>query len=188
MKENIAEFDALKDYAQKIQSKFTYAFTVIPKIDGSRDVLKHRLSEDELNGFFKKHDWIIEGEGGVSTYKPLCAAGMNSLYISPYGDVYPCVILQESCGNLKTQKLKDIWQAKYLKDLRAIQFEDLKKCKACKVSGFCDRCAGLALIEDNDLLGISPNDCILANVRAKAFRSKEKKNEGREGKEVLPKT
>ena len=175
MKNNVSEFDKLKDFAENIGARFVFSLTVIPKIDGSKDVLKYRLSQEQLKELFCSRDWLTEGitEGGIYSYKPLCSAGINSLYISPYGEVSPCVVLREHCGNLRELPLKEIWESPFFKKVRCIEFENLKECQECDFSGYCDRCSGLALLETGDLLGPSPNDCTLARVRKWAVEKKE---------------
>ena len=86
MKDNVAEFDKLKDFARNTGAKFIFSLTVIPQIDGSKEVLKYRLSQEQLHALFQSRSWLIDGisEGGVHSYEPLCSAGINSLYISLY--------------------------------------------------------------------------------------------------------
>lgn len=184
MKNNVSEFDKLKDFAQSIGSSFIFSLTMIPKIDGSKEILKFRLNHERLKELFSSEDWMIEGitEGGVHSYKPLCSAGINSLYISPYGEVFPCVVLRKHSVNLKELSLREIWESPFFKRLRRIEFDDLKECSGCDLSCYCDRCAGLALLEAGDLLGPSINDCTLAGVRKWAV---ERRRSGDEKRETL---
>lgn len=164
MKENVAEFNKLKEFAENLGAGFRFALTVIPKIDGSKEILKFRLNQGQLRKLAGRFTQGLT-KGGVHSYQPLCAAGFNSLYISPYGEVFPCVVLREYCGNLKELSLQKIWQAPFFKRLRQIEFKDLEQCSSCRLAFYCDRCAGLARLETGDLLGPSPNDCKLAQVR-----------------------
>jgi radical SAM protein with 4Fe4S-binding SPASM domain len=190
MKPNAEEFDGLQEFARKIDAPFTFSFTVIPKLDGSKEVTKLRLSEERLKEMFSPRDWLVDEitAGGVRVFEPLCSAGFNSLYISPYGEIFPCVTLREQCGNIKEAKLKAIWESGFIQKLRNISIKDLSECSGCSISYYCDRCAGLALLEDGDLFGPSRNDCTLARVRKQALEEKAarclKKNDGVEdGKE-----
>jgi radical SAM protein with 4Fe4S-binding SPASM domain len=174
MKCNADEFDGLQEFSRKIDAPFTFSFTVIPKLDGSKEVIKLRLDEERLKAMFSPRDWLVEEitAGGVRVFEPLCSAGFNSLYISPYGEVFPCVTLREQCGNVKDSQLRDIWESGFIKKLRNISLKDLKECPDCGLSYYCDRCAGLALLEDGDLFGPSRNDCTLARVRKEALEEK----------------
>jgi radical SAM protein with 4Fe4S-binding SPASM domain len=174
IKDNLSQFDGLKGFADSMGCRFTYSFTLIPKIDGTKDITGLRLEEGQAKELFCAHPQIIRDikEGGVYTYKPLCAAGFNSLYISPYGEVFPCVVLREDCGNLREASLKKIWHADFFRRLRSIEYKDLKQCAGCGLSHYCDRCAGLAWLEGGDLLGPSVNDCLLARARKFALEAK----------------
>jgi radical SAM protein with 4Fe4S-binding SPASM domain len=189
MKNNVSEFDKLKDFAQTIGARFVFSLSVIPRIDGSKDVLKNRLNQEQLQELFRSRDWLTAGitEGGIRSYKPLCSAGTNSLYISPYGEVSPCVVLREDCGNLRESPLKEIWESPFFKKVRRIELENLKECRRCDSAGYCDRCSGLALLETGDLLGPSPNECDLARVRKWAVERKETNHERRKETKTLQK-
>ena len=187
MNENVSEFDKLKEFAQSIGSKFVFSLTVIPRVDGADDVLRFRLSEQELREVFVSRDWLIDeiAAGGIHSYKPLCSAGINSLYISPTGEVFPCVALREPCGSVTDFSLKEILDSPFFEKIRRITFEDLPQCSRCDLAHYCDRCAGLALLEAKDLMGPSPNECKLAKVRRWVMEQKEVGYEKRSKKEIL---
>jgi len=97
-----------------------------------------------------------------------CSAGHNSCYISPYGDVFPCVQLPQAAGNLRREKFDEIWyHAPQLERLRAIRESQLPICSRCEIRGYCERCPGLALMEGGDLLGAYERACALAEEKAR---------------------
>ena len=181
MKSNLAEFDNVKEFAEKEGLRFLFSCAIIPKIDGCQEVLSNRLNEDELKHLFDLHPWIVKGikKGGVRVYKPLCAAGVNTLFISSCGDVFPCVALREYCGNVRESSLKEIWGNQVFRKIRNISFEDLRYCGDCEFSYYCDRCNGSALLEGRDLLGCCDNDYVLAKVRKWAVEDRKQKTEDR---------
>ncbi|MGD0515418.1 MAG: radical SAM protein [Terriglobales bacterium] len=80
-------------------------------------------------------------------------------YISPYGDVFPCVQFPLPCGNLRRQRFADIWKnSSQLKEVRSIRARDLPTCSTCAHVGTCTRCPGLAYMEGN-MRGPSTADC-----------------------------
>jgi radical SAM protein with 4Fe4S-binding SPASM domain len=88
-----------------------------------------------------------------------CSAGHTACYISPYGDVFPCVQFPLPSGNVRRQKFLDIWRhSPQLKDVRSIRAKDLTVCSACAHVGTCTRCPGLAYMEGN-MRGPSTADC-----------------------------
>jgi radical SAM protein with 4Fe4S-binding SPASM domain len=172
MNNNYAELSALKQFAESINARFVYSLTVVPQTTGTRNVTRYRLTEEQLERLYAEDPSLTAGitEGGVQGYDPLCAAGVNSLYIAPNGDVFPCMLLLEKKGNVKDASVNDIWNMPYFQKLRGIRFEDLGACAACSAAAFCDRCAGLAALENNDLYGKSPHDCTIARIRKEAVR------------------
>jgi radical SAM protein with 4Fe4S-binding SPASM domain len=88
-----------------------------------------------------------------------CSAGHTACYISPYGDVYPCVQFPLSCGNVRNEPFLSIWRnSPQLRDVRSIRGKDLPTCSSCAHLGSCTRCPGLAFMEGN-MRGPSSADC-----------------------------
>lgn len=75
-----------------------------------------------------------------------CHAGVTSCAISPNGDLYPCGTISSKfppfiCGNLKKQKLLDIWEnSEVLKSLRSLDISQIDG--ACKECDYIDLCGG----------------------------------------------
>ena len=94
-----------------------------------------------------------------------CSAGHTLAYISPFGDVYPCVQFPMPCGNLRTQSFQEIWYGSpALTELRTVQVRDLPTCSKCSHAGYCSRCPGLAYMEGN-MRGPSSADCEKSEAR-----------------------
>jgi radical SAM protein with 4Fe4S-binding SPASM domain len=88
-----------------------------------------------------------------------CSAGHTACYISPYGDVFPCVQFPLPSGNVRRQKFIDIWRhSPQLNEVRSIRARDLTTCSGCAHVGSCTRCPGLAYFE-GDMRGPSTADC-----------------------------
>src|SRR5207245_6399586 len=88
-----------------------------------------------------------------------CSAGHTACYISPYGDVYPCVQFPLPSGNVRRQKFLEIWRhSAQLNEVRSIHARDLPVCSTCAHVGSCTRCPGLAYMEGN-MRGPSTQDC-----------------------------
>lgn len=88
-----------------------------------------------------------------------CGAGRFYCAISPEGDVQPCVFMPLVVGNLKTEKLADIWfTSQVFKDLRDRQ--NLKgRCSKCEYKYVCGGCRARALAYHDDYLMSDPG-CI----------------------------
>lgn len=162
MKDNVKEFGAVKKRAEDLGAKFLFDFYVVASYDGSRQPLRHRLDADEVKDFFTiNKSPLNRNELGLDAL--ICVAGFNNIFITPYLDVYPCIGLNTKLGNLYEESLRSIWaHSKELNLIRRMKPSDLKECRGCGLVQFCNRCPGMALVEDGDVLGPSTFDCSVA--------------------------
>ena len=77
-----------------------------------------------------------------------CGAGINNLGISSEGNVYPCIFLREKIGNLKTNKLVDIWNNSIT--LKKLRERKIEKCGKCKYKYSCGGCRAFSGIYKQD--------------------------------------
>ena len=83
----------------------------------------------------------------------------TTCYVSPYGDVFPCVSFPLPTGNVRNQRFLDIWRhSERMNEVRSIRLKDLTTCGSCAHFGSCSRCPGLAFMEGN-MRGPSSQDC-----------------------------
>lgn len=47
-----------------------------------------------------------------------CYSGIHSFYLDPYGNVYPCVMLDKKIGNIKDESFDDLWCSLQAKEIR----------------------------------------------------------------------
>jgi radical SAM protein with 4Fe4S-binding SPASM domain len=88
-----------------------------------------------------------------------CSAGHTACYVSPYGDVFPCVQFPLPTGNVRKERFVDIWRhSERMNEVRSIRLKDLTTCTSCSHVGSCTRCPGLAFMEGN-MRGPSSQDC-----------------------------
>jgi len=88
-----------------------------------------------------------------------CSAGHTACYVSPYGDVFPCVQFPLPTGNVRKQRFIDIWRhSDQMNEVRSIRLKDLTTCTSCTHVSNCTRCPGLAFMEGN-MRGPSTQDC-----------------------------
>ncbi|MBC8492465.1 MAG: radical SAM protein [Chloroflexi bacterium] len=174
MKENINEFNAIRGLAEELGTNFHYGITISPKDDGCMLPLRHRLSDQDLLELFRQE---IDPE----KWKPIttradnhvCLSGLNYICINPYGEVFPCVQIKISAGNLRQQSLWAIWRnAPTLERMRGITQSSFKSCAACDLRQFCAFCPGVALIEEGDLLSPSSVACREARLRHQVLKEK----------------
>src|SRR5258706_522007 len=154
--------------AAELGAEFTLDPTITPKMDGDRSILDLNVREAALQKVFRDESLIGNVEefcappakADEEALEALpCSAGHTACYISPYGDVYPCVQFPLPSGNVRRSCFLDIWRySGALKELRSIRLRDLPTCSACTHVMGCTRCPGLAYMEGN-MRGPSLQDC-----------------------------
>ena len=168
MTANLFDNQGVMSLAKDLGVSYTLDPTITPKIDGNTAVLALRAPAAELRRVFRNEELVgnvaefcappsAPDEDVMDGYP--CSAGHTSCYISPYGDVFPCVQFPLPSGNLRREKFVEIWQhSSALKEVRSIRARDLTTCSTCSHVGSCSRCPGLAYMEGN-MRGPSSADC-----------------------------
>jgi AdoMet-dependent heme synthase len=168
MTANLSDNAGVMALAKELGVSYTLDPTITPKIDGDRAVLALRAPGSELKQVFQNKELVgnvqefcapppVPDDDVLDGYP--CSAGHTSCYISPYGDVFPCVQFPLPSGNLRRDKFIDIWRnSAALAEVRSIRARDLVTCSACSHVGTCSRCPGLAYMEGN-MRGPSTADC-----------------------------
>jgi radical SAM protein with 4Fe4S-binding SPASM domain len=168
MRRNVGDYAGVKALAAELGAWYTIDPTITPMLDGGREVVRLGIGKADLQQVFR----IPELVGNVEEFcKPPaavddevpdslpCSAGHTACYVSPYGDVYPCVQFPLPSGNVRKRKFLDIWRhSSQLNEVRSIRARDLEGCSECGHVGSCTRCPGLAYMEGN-MRGPSSADC-----------------------------
>lgn len=160
-----ADFREVRRLATELGAAYALDPSVTPRLDGDRSVvslgapaplLEQIFADEELAGPRQEHCPPSAPDEALDSLP--CSAGHTSCYISPSGDVYPCVQFPLRAGNVREQAFREIWRdSAILRELRAVTMADLPACRACPVVAACTRCPGLAFME-GDLRGPSPLD------------------------------
>lgn len=177
MKQNIGGFPGVLRLAEELGVSCVLDPTISPAIDGNRKLLAMRSTADELLPVLQNRVLNpapparagLPDAGGEDAYDNIpCSAGHNSCYISPYGDVYPCVQMPLPTGNVRQAPFTEIWygSAEMLR-VRSVRESAIRICSTCSIRPFCHRCPGLAYLEDGDLWGPSERACELAEANAR---------------------
>jgi len=170
MRQNAGDYLAVKALAEEIGAGFSVDPTITPMMDGDRSILALNIAHTNLHQVFRDtgvvdgvNEFCAPPEGPFDAQDAFdripCSAGHSSCYISPYGDVYPCVQFPYPCGNVRTTPFADIWKSSpQLAEVRAISLADVEGCSTCVHGSSCSRCPGLAYTEGN-MRGPSTQDC-----------------------------
>ncbi len=170
MKHNAGDYPQVQALAAGLGVGYHVDPTITPMMDGDRSILDLNITPGELEQVFHESTLVGNAEefcappaGPLAQADALdtlpCSAGHTACYISPYGDVFPCVQFPLLSGNVRKTRFLDIWQGSpELREVRAITMADLQGCSSCAHGSSCSRCPGLAHMEGN-MRGPSIQDC-----------------------------
>jgi radical SAM protein with 4Fe4S-binding SPASM domain len=172
MRENFGDYQGVQALAAEAGAEYTVDPTITPMMDGDRSILNLNIERAELEQVFRDASLLgmsseefcappagpMDEEDAMNTLP--CSAGHTACYVSPYGEVYPCVQFPLPTGNVRTTKFIDIWKhSPQMNEVRSITMADLPVCSTCSHGGgSCSRCPGLAYLEGN-MRGPSSQDC-----------------------------
>jgi radical SAM protein with 4Fe4S-binding SPASM domain len=174
MKQNASNAKAVKQLAKDLGAEFVVDPTITPMLNGDRSITKLSVSAKELEDLFHTEEFVGDvgefcapvsdaDEDLLEGYS--CSAGHTLAYISPKGDVFPCVSFPMPCGSLREKSFREIWyRSDALTELRSVKVKDLPTCSVCTHAGYCTRCPGLAYMEGN-MRGPSSADCAKSEAR-----------------------
>jgi radical SAM protein with 4Fe4S-binding SPASM domain len=168
MTQNRQDYPGVRALAAELDVECTLDPTVTPMMDGNRGVLDLAVDQDTLRQVFRDAALVgdvdefcaIPAAPGESELESIpCSAGHTACYVSPYGDVFPCVQFPLPTGNVRQQRFVDIWRhSDQMNEVRSIRVNDLTTCTSCSHVSTCTRCPGLAFMEGN-MRGPSTQDC-----------------------------
>jgi len=168
MLQNLQDYPGVKALADELGVEVTLDPTITPKMDGDRSLLDLNVDPAALRQVFRDESLVGNVEEFCAPPKKVddddldllpCSAGHTACYVSPYGDVYPCVQFPLPSGNVRLTPFLDIWRhSDQLNEVRSITARDLPSCSQCTHIASCSRCPGLAYMEGN-MRGPSTQDC-----------------------------
>ena len=115
MLQNVQDYQGVRALAAELGVESTLDPTITPMMDGDRSVLSLGIDRDTMREVFRDSSPGREcrrilrnsGRGGPGhTGRTLpCSASHTTCYVSPYGDVFPCVQFPLPTGNVRKQQL-----------------------------------------------------------------------------------
>jgi radical SAM protein with 4Fe4S-binding SPASM domain len=173
MQSNVGDLENLAALAREIGAESSFDAKITGKETTDQTPVALRMSERTLRAFYRD-----EGNGMAgylaTTYadfdpdgdelRPLghtpCRAGQQSLSINPQGKVWPCNALPLECGDLRQRSFEAIWTGSdELDDVRNLTWAKISECNACALRSYCQRCHGMALLEQGKMAGPSLEAC-----------------------------
>jgi radical SAM protein with 4Fe4S-binding SPASM domain len=170
MRHNAGDYPQVQALAETLGVEYSVDATITPMMDGDRSILDLNIDADALEDVYRDatlvgnvEEFCAPPSGPLAEADALdtlpCSAGHTACYVSPYGDVYPCVQFPLPSGNVRQARFLDIWRSSpQLQEVRSITMAELQGCAKCVHGSSCSRCPGLAYTEGN-MRGPSIQDC-----------------------------
>jgi radical SAM protein with 4Fe4S-binding SPASM domain len=168
MVQNAQDYSGVRALANELGAQCTLDPTITPMMDGDRSILELNVDKAALREVFRDIALVGNVEEFCAPPQDVnedaldmlpCSAGHTACYVSPYGDVYPCVQFPLPSGNVRRTRFVDIWRdSPQLREVRSITLRDMPSCAQCTHGATCTRCPGLAYLEGN-MRGPSYQDC-----------------------------
>lgn len=173
---NQEDLREIKSLALSLDSYLTFDAVITPKDDGSLDPLALRPED----GFLEKYwgEWYLELHDGKAPprtepctpdrVEAVCGSARGGFTVDPYGEVFPCVAMRRSAGNiLEIESLAKVWrESPVLQEVRALAVEARRRLDAHEDGPYFSFCMGVAEKQTGDPLGLYPQ----AEINARAVR------------------
>lgn len=171
MRQNIENYPSVHKIAEDFKAEFQADYRIISRMDGDKSPSKFAINDRDLPFLLADPIFLenYESEPQDINLKSFeifpCGAGHMSCYISPYGDVFPCIQLQIKCGNLKKKTFDNIWRkSDKMQDIRSVTIFNLSQCSQCESFQYCRLCIGLNHSEESNILFPSVKTCKEAKI------------------------
>lgn len=162
MQDNLRSYDDLVSFCEKNNFVFNANTNIFVKNDGDTTPHQYRITEDDLISQIQKIDnYSVEKDKYYKVTQKrtkdtlVCPSLSTGITITARGDVYPCFSFMYTLGNIYKDSIKHILENKDLKRFREMTYKELDECLNCKYLECCDRCPGLALLEEENIYGCS---------------------------------
>ncbi|NUM89485.1 MAG: radical SAM protein [Bdellovibrionales bacterium] len=162
---NLHETGLIRDFVEKeLGLEFFPNYYLYPRLDGSRVHLSDRLSVQEIVQLervftFDSCDSGTEAMASMSDPRLFrCAAGVNSFYINPWGELNFCTYVREGSWDLRKGSISD-GVAALRNHLLSRSHAAESACGSCKIQSSCQNCPGHAVLETGELGGRSEYLC-----------------------------
>jgi radical SAM protein with 4Fe4S-binding SPASM domain len=188
MESNAGELGALARLAAGLGAQTSFDAKLTGKEDTDQQPVALRMRASTLRAFYRGGAGCASGggdagdnaasENGIAEFlaetyaghdpatelRPLhhtpCRAGQQAVSINPQGKVWPCNALPIECGDLRAQSFADIWGgSRPLDEVRQLRWAEIAECNVCRLRAYCQRCHGMALLEQGALRGPSLEAC-----------------------------
>ena len=165
--ETIDDIPGIVSLAETLSASIELGQNITPKKNGDLKPTALKISgeekDDRVHYTIKNLIKTIENETDKKQVSDkLCGAGEHSISINPYGEVYPCNLLQLCIGDVTKQSIREIWdKSDVLKWWHENNRRSRKKgCSNCNLIERCIFCPGEAMMRKGNPLEMYEDACL----------------------------
>jgi radical SAM protein with 4Fe4S-binding SPASM domain len=180
---NQHEIDEMKRFVeQDLGLEFRYDAMINPRVDGSREGLRLRLTPEEIVALdvrdpVRGEEWRTLAKRISGTHRGTepsnklyqCGGGLTSFAVDPYGNMGVCTLSQHNRWDLRRGDFKIGWN-EFLFHLRQKKIKRPSKCINCGIKDTCTMCPVNAELENDDPETPVDYFCRIAHLRAYALK------------------
>ena len=175
MQPNVKSYYFVADIAKLYGAVPQFEISLTDSIEGDRCVSKYLrmtkeqleivLRDDSISLYVGKEAPNYGGQPKEMNQSP-CGAGINSLCITPEGNIISCCSFHNIFGNIKSQNINDILkQSEELSYWRKLTLNDYEECGRHDYCAYCNLCPGNNFIEHGTPLKAAEVNCFMAKAR-----------------------
>lgn len=182
-KNNLTDIKLMIDYAKKQKCMIAFncliaikkdLIPLLPQPKELKEVFSYIVSASKKENFINlsHHFRFLVDEKRRAEFENMppesgicggCLAGIAAGYVTAEGDFLPCPFIRVSCGNIKNQKLEDIWNNSPVLDTLRNRKSFKGKCGKCKFVNCCGGCRAASLYKYGELNN-SDDNCFLEEI------------------------
>lgn len=150
---NYDEILQVRDLAHSLGASCSYGYPITSRTNGDHDTHRHRLSPEQLRTAIEAVPEFFALPPVKEPSQRICPAGVNMCAIAATGEVYSCSQFMLPAGNIREQRLQDIWlHSPALRRIRELRTSDLKPSQLGALDSYVGLCPGMNLLEEKDFL------------------------------------
>ncbi|MBK8046596.1 MAG: radical SAM protein [Anaerolineales bacterium] len=174
LRDNVHQLHQLESLAAECGAHFQPSHLITARNSGDRSPLRRRLSDDELRWVLRETLTPAQTIATMQTpRRSVCGIAQWGFVLGPDGSVYPCVEVRQVAGNVRCQPVQEIWnQDEFWLPLAEVCRRMPPMCRDCAFHTTCQRCPGLALLEEGSLIAPGAENCRAARIYSQVMAEK----------------
>ncbi len=174
-KQNIHEVGRIISFVENISQKFRPSFILHARLNQDIAPCSLRIKPEKILSIQRKFNISSMYEEETLDFMNCrtqannrlfrCAAGTDSFFVDPHGNMFLCSSLREPSVNLLKDEISEGFEL--FSRVKSKYFETDSKCKTCSIWRLCHRCPGRAYLETNNIEEPVEYYCDLAHLISK---------------------